>query len=220
VLLLLLEKFNVQLLTSYVKMRKIIILLAVIMSFTAVSHAQEAETEPEALNDKYQFLKRRSNSWENFKVIRETSLDALWRNVQDSVRVLKSDLATSKIKISEQQVLIDGHQGEMNKLKSSLAESEYRNSRISLLGVYIMQNIYTSMVWGIIGLLLMLLIIGYLRFRSNERTTRKKVKDYEELSEEFEEYRKIVRQREIRIKRELQTASNKLEEIKHRASSR
>jgi hypothetical protein len=201
-------------------MRKILILLAVILSFTAVSHAQEAETEPETLNEKYQFLKRRSNTWENFKVIREISLDAFWKNVQDSVRVLKSDLATANIKINEQQVLVDGHQGEMDKLKSNLAESEYRNSRIPLLGVYIMQNIYTTTVWGIIGLLLILLIIGYFRFRSNERTTRKKVKDYEELSEEFEEYRKIVRQREIRIKRELQTASNKLEEIKHRASSR
>jgi hypothetical protein len=220
VVFLLFEKFDVQLLTSYVKMKKIFFLFAVVLSFAATAHAQDAEPEPETLNERYQFLKRRSNTWENFKVIRETSLDALWRSVQDSVRVLKSDLANANVKIGEQQVVVDGHQGEMDKLKTALAESEHRNGRIPLLGIYILQSTYASVVWGIIGTLLLLLIVGYIKFRINEKVTRRKTKDLDELSEEFEEYRKIVRQREIRIKRELQTASNKLEEIKHRVASK
>ncbi len=203
-------------------MKRIFLLLAVILPFTVASQIQEPQPEPEpqTLNEKYIFLKKKSNTWESYKVIRETSLDSFWKNVQDSVQDLRSNLAQSNLKIREQQVTVDEQKSQMDKLEESLSQSEARNDRISFLGVYIMQNTYSSIVWGIIGLLLVLLIIGYFRFRSNEKTTRKKIKDFTELSEEFEEYRKIVRQREIRIKRELQTASNKLEEIKHRASAR
>ncbi len=203
-------------------MKRIFLLLAVILPFTVASQIQEPQPEPEpqTLNEKYNAIKKKSNTWESYKVIRETSLDAFWKNVQDSVQDLRSNLAQSNLKIREQQVTMDEQKSQMDKLEESLSQSEARNDRISFLGVYIMQNTYSSIVWGIIGLLLVLLIIGYFRFRSNEKTTRKKIKDFTELSEEFEEYRKIVRQREIRIKRELQTASNKLEEIKHRASAR
>lgn len=201
-------------------MRKLFFLLAVSLTLTTVLYAQDAETEPETLNEKYHFLKRKSNTWENYKVIREGSLDAFWKNVQDSVRTLKSDLAQANLTIRDQQAVVDEQQSQMQKLQGSLAESESRNNRISFLGIYIMQDTYSSIVWGIIGLLLVLLIVGIVKYQSNDKITRKKTRDLDELSAEFEEYRKIVRQREIRIKRELQTASNKLEEIKHRASAR
>lgn len=197
-------------------------MLALVATFATASYAQapEPESDPQTLSEKYYFLKRKSNRWEDYKVVRETSLDAFWNNVQDSVNSLKSDLSQANLKIREQQMTLDEQKKAIEEVQAKLDESLYRNSRISFLGFYIMQNTYASIVWGIIAALVLTLVFGYMRFRSNEKTTRKKIKDFNELSEEFEEYRKIVRQREIRIKRELQTANNKLEEIKHRAATR
>lgn len=200
-------------------MKKIFFLIALSAICISFGYAQEADTEPQTLSEKFYYLKQKSNRWEDYKVVRETSLNAFWNNVQDSVNLLKADLTEANLKIRAQQMTLNEQKKAIEEVQAKLDESLYRNSRISFLGFYIQQSAYASIVWGIIAALALTLMIGYWRFRQNEKTTRKKIKDFNELSGEFEEYRKIVRQREIRIKRELQTANNKLEEIKHRPAT-
>lgn len=204
-------------------MKKVSILLLIFFSaFTAgVAQAQQpGENEPQTLDEQFNHLKKSSNTYETYKVVKEIRLNQLWKNVMDSVSEFRGTIAETNAEIATQQNQITGLQKQINNLQAQLEASEYQSSRISILGLYLLKNTYNSIMWGIIGVLAVLFIIGFVRFRRNEKMTRKKVKDFEELSEEFEEYRKIVRQREIRIKRELQTASNKLEEMRHRTSAR
>ncbi|MGK7393340.1 MAG: hypothetical protein ACNS62_02165 [Candidatus Cyclobacteriaceae bacterium M3_2C_046] len=200
-------------------MKKVIFSLFFALIFIA-SQAQEAETAPEApqnLNELYNQMKSSSNTWQNYRVINENKLDNFWATVRDSIRDVRQDLSQAQATINNQQENVDNLQSQLNQREETLEKSEYESSRISFLGIYILKDTYNKIVWGIILVLVVLLVIGFIRFRYNEKTARRKRKDFEDLNEEFEEYRKIVRKREIKIKRELQTERNKLEEMKHRS---
>jgi len=200
-------------------MKKNFFLIALFAISAAFSYGQAPNAESQTLNETFQYLKQKSNRWEDYRVVKESWLNSFWSNVQDSVNLLKADLAEANLKIREQQMTLNEQKRAIDEVQARLDESLYRNSRISFLGFLIPQTTYAGIVWGIIAALALTLLIGYWRFRQNEKTTRKKIRDFNELSSEFEEYRKIVRQREIRIKRELQTANNKLEELKHRTAA-
>lgn len=181
-----------------------------------VSSGVMAQDEPQNLDQRFNEIKKESYDHNEYEVIKKTRLNAFWRIVQDSVENLEVNLQNAKNTIQDQQAEIKGINETLAETRSNLEESEYASSRISVLGIYVLKSTFLTTISVIIGSLLVLLGFIGIKFRTNEKVTSRKKRDYQELADEFEEYRKIVRQREIKLKRELQTERNKIEELKHK----
>jgi uncharacterized protein YlxW (UPF0749 family) len=198
--------------------QKFLLFLGFTLLFNLSTRAQDEK--PATLNSQFKKLKQKAGDYQDYEVIKKYTLNQFWDVVQDSVNTLKSKIDNLQATLDEQTARVDKINKMMEEQKKALEESEYASSRMNFLGILIPKNVFMSTA-GIIfvALLITLGVIG-VKFRMNEKTTRRKKRDFEDLSDEFEEYRKIVRQREMKIKRELQTAQNKLEEQRHKQTAK
>jgi len=66
--------------------------------------------------------------------------------------------------------------------------------------------------------LVVFMVILFLKSKTSQNYASKKKKDFQTVDQEYEEFRKRAREREIKLKRELQTAVNTLEELKQKTA--
>ena len=203
---------------------KISALIALILTLCMALpvYAQEADTAIEetsnTLTSQFEALKKSSNRYEDYKVVKENKLNALWKNVEDSVQVLRTQITTLQQQLASQEQELKEIKGQLAQRGDELERSESQNATISFLGMDILKETYSTVMWSIVGILLVLMLGALYKFHSSNKITTRTQREHEALNEEFEEFRKRSREREIQIKRELQTERNHLEELRQKIS--
>lgn len=154
------------------------------------------------------------STYEQYKVIPITRMNQFWAEVNDSLVTKDKSNAKLKGEIIALKAMIDSLNSELSTVKANLETSEETNSEISFLGIPFDKTIYHIMVWAIIILLAALTILTYFMYiRSNGLTSRFK-KDLEQLRHEYDDHRDKSREAQVKLKRELQTAVNTIDEMK------
>ncbi|PSR55689.1 hypothetical protein AHMF7605_20360 [Adhaeribacter arboris] len=212
-------------------MKVIALFIATIfMLITGVRAQQPAPVKPtyNALQNQFNALKSRSTSYkeynQDFKVVQVKRLDAFWKNVQDSLRarestVRKAGKATEQALKKTQQELAQ-HKAELQSLKQAnlrkeqqIQQNAHEVASLSVFGLDMDKQLYVILSWVIIiGLLVMALVFSYL-YKKSKIITDEKIKAFEEVSQEFTVHKQSARERELKIKRDLQTESNRVAEL-------
>jgi Skp family chaperone for outer membrane proteins len=84
---------------------------------------------------------------------------------------------------------------------------------MNFFGILITKSVYNVILWGIVIGLVVLLIFLYLAFLNANRVAKQAKNDKVRVDEELEDLRKTDHDKQVKIKRELQTALNKLDEL-------
>ena len=177
-----------------------------ISSVTVQSLAQET------LQSKYDNMIESTETYEQYKVIPRTTLDGFWAEVADSLSVQAKTVSDLGSQLSSLQSTISTLESKNGEVQAKLDDSLTKNDTISFLNIPFSKLGYHLMVWLIILVLAVLGVIAYLMFiRSNKVTTRVK-QDHEELIKEFDAHKDKARETQVKLKRELQTAINQLNE--------
>jgi predicted nucleic acid-binding Zn-ribbon protein len=178
-----------------------------LLSLSQITFAQN-------LQDQFTDLRDNSETFKEYKVIKIYELNRFWKGVADT---LKTNNAT----ISELQKKIVSHDDEIKKLNNMIAESkanildlEFGVEHITIFGLPISKTAYQVLNFTIIVTLLVL--IAFLFFKYNERrsTAREKINAFNNLEEKFADYQKTALEKQMKLRRELQTERNKLEQIR------
>ena len=165
----------------------------------------------QSLNEKYEALIEKSETYAQYKVIPKTSLDSFWGEAMDSMSAQNDLIAQLRSEVANQNQQIEALTQGRDAVQTKLDESLSQNDSISFLGISFTKLSYHLIVWSLIFVLAGFGVIAYtLFFRSNKLTIRHK-KDFDELEAEFEKHRNSAREKQVKLKRELQTAVNKLE---------
>ena len=193
-------------------MRIGLILVAFMASFTGMAQpAAEALTKDnKTLQERYIILKSKSQTYNDYKVIKEVILDGMWRVILDSVSLQKTT-------IKEAQANIAGLQTEVNKLKSAMDEKEkgmaemvHDSTHIDVMGIPFHKAAFLSGT----GLIVAGLIVGLLsvigRMKLQNKTLSEKSLALNALIHEFEDYRQRAMDKQTKLSRELQDERNKL----------
>ncbi|MGB3617166.1 MAG: hypothetical protein WBA12_03550 [Catalinimonas sp.] len=182
----------------------------------APATATESPVGPPALQEQYTSLRDGSNSYQDYKVIKRVQLDAFWRTVTDSLEERRAQIATA-------QAQIEGHAAEVSGLQTQIVEQterittlEYEKERFSWMGLDVLKDTYSTAVWGLIGILFITALFALFRYRQSHRLIAGSRRDYDQLRAELEDFRRRTHEREVRIKRELQTERNRVEELKQK----
>lgn len=198
-------------------------LFAALLLSSGLCFAQEPAESEEALgntlNDQFEELKRSSNNYQEYEVIRVSSLNALWNNVRDSINAQQEEVLNLKQQISDQQQELARLQDQLEQKQEEVDASAYDMAHISVMGLDIEKNNYILFNWIVILLLLVGLGIMYARFRSSNKESVQKRTDYEVLEQEFDEFKTRAREKETRLMRELQTERNAVEELNKRIAT-
>lgn len=164
-------------------------------------------------------LKDRSNSYQGYKVIKESNMDIFWKNVLDSMSINKQQLQITRQQIAKQQT-------ELTQLKQIVADREqklqknaYNTARISVIGIDMLKENYIYLNVGIISVLILLLAAAIFKYINSNKVAVAKVSEFESVKSELNGYKQRLRERETIMGRELQTERNKIEELNQMVAS-
>lgn len=190
----------------------ILILISLIFS---TSNLQAQDTRPRGtIEEQFRTIVEKSSRYQDFKVVKETSLNQLRANVMDTLKKLKSNINANSNTIASHKADMDSIKAELANTNNKLQETFREKNSVRFLGMLMSKEAYSRTMWIIIAILSLVLVVFIILFkRSNKITVQNKL-DLEETRNEFDRFRKRALEREQELSR------NHLAELnKYRKSS-
>jgi len=161
------------------------------------------------IQDEFSALIQESNNYQGYKVVDYDKLIELRNTTRNYITELKEEIVVQKNTVDQQN-------DEIQKLKSDLAATQEDFNRVSeekdalvFLGMPFTKGAYKTMMWGIVGVLIALLLIIFFRYKSSHAATRDAQQKLNETEKEFDAYRTKALEKEQRLGRMLQDEKNK-----------
>lgn len=188
-------------------MIKKIIFLVSFFGLTSFMFAQENTST--TLDQQFENLIRKSNSYQEFKVVKKVKLNLLRKNSNDSLVALKRNIIVSNTTIEEQKNTINSLKEQLTISQSDLSVSKEKESGIEILGFLTKKTTYNLIMWSIIGVLLAFLLFTFYRFKNSNSITKSSKLKLLETEEELESHKKKALEQQQQLRRKLQDEINK-----------
>lgn len=218
---------------------KAFILPLFLVLFSTAAMAQGTKTTAAApasngLASQFNKLKDNSNSYrekgEAYKVVNVSALDAFWANVQrtmqqsekkllDGSKQTRQDLAQAQTTIAQQKKQLQVLKAENAQKEHEVQKSASAIANISVLGLDMPKQLYVLLTAIIIIALLVVLAVMMAIYKRNKQVTDAKQRAADEMEQELNECKKTSREKELKLKRELQTEMNRVEELNKEIAS-
>lgn len=186
--------------------------------------AQEAATAPaytpSTLQEQFVYLKEQSSTYKDKKIIREARLNRLWNNVRDSLAQVQQQLTATQGKVDAQNGEIASLNEDLKAQQQAVSDSEHASTHISVLGIDMLKQNFLSFFWITASILTLLLLGALYQYRNSKRVTSKTQYNLRAIQRELEDFRKKSLEKERKLRRELQTERNRVEELKLVASQK
>jgi len=168
-----------------------------------------ATLDPALLTDKtlkgqYQYLLSKLYRYQ------QPLVSALWKNYSDTLNQARRSFKEALSKLAEQNKTIGSIQADINAKSQTISESV---NNVSLLGIPVTKSTYNLIMWGLVigfGAVAVVVIAGS---GANRREAAYRIKLYNELEEEYKNYKSRTNEKEKKLARELQTERNKVDEL-------
>jgi hypothetical protein len=182
--------------------RYLVVLLIVALS-NSVSAQDEAIIDSLNLSQQFDYVYKKSNTFEQFKVVRMRHLNSLKKNSTDSIKKLKSTINTNEAEIRNLKVDQDALQKQIVDLQTQLEGVTKSKNSMLFLGQEISKSVYNTILWGLIFGLAALAAIAVTLFKRSNSITKETKERLSEVEEDFEKHRKSALKREQKLAREL-----------------
>ncbi|MBV6646763.1 MAG: hypothetical protein KI790_15000 [Cyclobacteriaceae bacterium] len=184
--------------------------LLTLLSFFFLIDAGSAQS----LDTKFEEMMTKSETYEVYKVIRITRLNEFWGETQDSLIARNTEIGQLTSDVTELQGNLSRQQEALAQINAELQSVKAITGSISFIGIDFKKSTYHLLVWGIIIIALGILGFVFWMYQNSHLVTRNAQKELQGVSSEFEKFRDKAREKEIKLKRELQTALNELEDLR------
>ena len=206
------------------KMYKLIlsISLFILVSFTTI--AQTAETAPQettpqettpqetpkpsldngTIKSQFDYMMKKSSRYQEYKVVKLEWLNKFESNIQDTLKLVKSNLNDSKSLIGKQNNEISSLKTELQNLKNELEETVRSKNSLKFLGIELEKSTYNTIMWVLILVSLAVAGVCFMLFKRSNVITVETKATLEEVREEFDTHRKNALVREQKLARKLQ----------------
>lgn len=191
-------------------MKKTLLIAIPLFLFALQITAQDSiQVRTNTLNDQMTEAFDKSNSYQEYKVIKKTQLATLKRNILDSVSNLDKRINAQESELAMQKGEIDSLRQNLQNTQQNLNASKEKEDGIQIFGILTSKAAYNSIMWSII--LVLLLISGFLfyRFLNSHKITNAAQLKMAEMEIELEDYRRNSLEREQKLRRKLQDEINK-----------
>lgn len=191
-------------------MKKILSLIFPLFFFSLSMTAQDSiQVNKNTLNDQMTEAFDKSNSYQEYKVVKKTQLATLKRNILDSVSSLQKRIDLMESEVAQERIAVDSLGQNLKTTQQNLIKAKEKEDGIEVFGILTSKATYNTIMWGII--LILLLISGFLfyRFLNSHKITNAAQLKMAEMEIELEDYRRNSLEREQKLRRKLQDEVNK-----------
>lgn len=153
------------------------------------------------IEEQFRYIVEKSTRYQDFKVIKETSINTLRSNVLDTLNKLKSTLNSTKAVIASHKTNMDSVKAELQSTNNRLNDTFREKNSIKLLGISMSKETYSRTMWIIIALLVLVLLVFIILYKRSNKITVQNKMDLQETRNEFDKFRKRALEREQELSR-------------------
>jgi len=179
--------------------------------------ALEALKGDHSMRERYILMKSNSQTYGEYKVIKENVLDGVWKILQDSVKAREAALQEANGSITELKVQLNQSNASLKEKEQSMEEVLHASTHINVLGLDLGKGVFITLMAIIVGGLVALIVLVFGRMKLQSHALSEKKLALHTLSNEFDDYKHRAMDRQIKLSRELQDERNKLEAIHRNA---
>lgn len=163
------------------------------------------------LNASFTKLLDESESYEDYKVIRTSKLLRFKSAMLDSLSGYNETIASLETEVNTLKADMEDLKRNYEAITTSLAQSEAQNNQISFLWFNVEKSAYNIVVWSFVGFLAIIATILYFRIKHVCAVVKRVKAAYSKIMEEYRHQRFQATEKQMKLKRELQTMQNKLD---------
>ena len=154
----------------------------------------------------------KGRTYNQYKVIPITRMQELFDDINTAMDDQRDQIKGAAEAAEVAQIAAARSELQREEAIAALAESQLQNDSISFMGITFQKSSYNFLVWGLIGLLAAGMALLYVMFQRSHKITKSVQTDLNNITGEFEAYKSKSHEKQVKLKRELQTAMNTLHE--------
>ncbi len=172
------------------------------------------EGKTKTLQERYYLMKVKSETYQDFKVIKESIMDGVWKIAGDSLSTRERQLEEANAKIKSLQNDLNVAHAKLKAKEDSMADVVFASIHINVLGISFGKGFFLALVaLGGAGLLATILFL-VARMKAMQVFVKESKLIVASTTSEFEDYKRKSFEKQTKLTRELQTERNKLIELK------
>ena len=195
---------------------KTLLLITLSLFVFTTTNAQETTNQEDQLSlnegsidNQFEFVIRRSNNYQDYKVVKKTWLYSLKAHTLDTLKAIHKDLSDTQKIVDSQALEITDLKSNLSNTKQTLDLTNEEKDNMALFGLQMSKGNYNILMWSIVAALLAMLLLFIYKFKNSNAVTKLAKNSLTETEEEFEEHRRNALEREQKVRRQLQDEINK-----------
>jgi hypothetical protein len=194
------------------KIKDVLLISAFFFSVTLASGQTKMPEEltTATISGQIEYVEDHTRIYDNFRAIREDIYQKLNKNIIDSISAEKNRVAELKSSTANLNSRTDSLNALLSSTRRQLDEVTDTKNKIRVLGLEINKTAYNTIMWILVGGLILLMAIGFLIFKRNLVVLLRTEKDLKELKDEFAAYRQSSRIAREKVEMDLFRANQKL----------
>jgi predicted PurR-regulated permease PerM len=179
------------------------------IALCAINFVGFAQDNTNTIDNQFNTLLNESTNWQNSKIVQLDKLQQLQKNVNDSLTKLHLTIVDNKDASQGHKDSVEALTAQLKVTQDSLKTSLTKTTNIEVLGLSSEKSTFLTVIWAIIGVLIILLGVIYYRFKKSFMDIKEVKSKLTETEEELDELRKSSLEREQKSRRQLQDEINK-----------
>jgi hypothetical protein len=163
------------------------------------------------VKERYVLMKSKSQSFKDYKVIKESVLDGVWKIAQDSLHAKQVSISHAKDSIKKLNASIQKANASVKEKEASLAEVIHAGTHVTVLGIDVLKSVFITITFAIIAGLVFFAVVLIGRLKMIHLNLKDKTGSLDSTQREFEEYKRKAMEKQTKLSRELQDERNKLQ---------
>jgi hypothetical protein len=175
--------------------------------------AQEVVVEKDLSNgtikEQFEYINSKSRTQEDYKLVHKNRLSTIQSNILDSLKASRKEVTDLQLNVENQATEISSLNADLAAANETIKNTDKEKNSIGLFGIQMKKSTYKAIMWSIIVILGLLLAFFITRFASSNALTIQSKKRYDEIYDEFEEYKHRSIENDQILRRKLQDEINK-----------
>lgn len=191
--------------------------LCLLLTLFTLSHFSiQAQTEVDTLmtlEERYAEMLKRSENFKEYEVVRRSTLNMFWAALNDSVTTSNTQLKEALVSKMELQSSLTEKEAALAEAQGQLALLRGEGAQVRVLGIKLSQSFYHTLLWSLILAFAGLMAFFLFRFYRGNVVVKETEEEHSSLQKQYDELRHRSKETQMKLKRELQTALNRLEGV-------
>lgn len=196
-------------------MKYIVVILSLLSIPTMAQQAEAAlEKDSKTLNERFAVMKDKSETFNEYKVIKAYILNGMWKITQDTLQKKDEAIAAANDEINQLKSKLNASLAQIKQKEESMEEIVHASTHINVLGIDFGKAFFIGLMASIfVGLLL---IVGVVtgRLKMMYYSLKDRMDSENMITKEFENYKRKALEKQMKLSRELQDERNKMAEMR------